>query len=198
MLSDHQQQLRDRFLAAPVLQAPPPWQPTLDRRTPIGGLLGIGFATHPNTGHDLVMVVSQDGHGLFDVSTGDKIARDHDPDPDTSTPDAAPDLTCPGPGPISGTRVHIAGLFGGGLHHTTPDGWSLDIVAPEWPHHRVLLSSNGNIYKDPHGQGWWHIFDSDHSTLRAAGFSPSGQTLAIATSSDLTVPFDCRWPMKSG
>jgi hypothetical protein len=95
MLSDYQQQLRDRFLEAPVLQAPQPWQPVVDHRVPIGGLLGIGFASHPDNGRDLVMVVSHDGHGLFDATTGNKIARDLDPDPDTSTPDASPDLTCP-------------------------------------------------------------------------------------------------------
>ncbi|TDC55627.1 hypothetical protein E1281_11595 [Actinomadura sp. KC345] len=187
MLTNYQQQLRDRFLAAPVLAAPPPWQPVLDRRTPIGGLQGIGFAAHPDDGHDLVMVVSQDGHGLFDAITGEKIARDRDPAPDTSTPDASADLTCPGLGPIAGTQVHIAGLFGGGLHHTTPDGWALDIVSPEWPNDRILLSADGDIYKDPPGQGWWHIFHSNYSTFRAAGFSPSGSTLAIATSSDLTL-----------
>ncbi|MEV6139127.1 hypothetical protein AB0L63_24305 [Nocardia sp. NPDC051990] len=187
LLSDYQQQLRDRFLAAPVLPTPAPWQQVLDSRTPIGGLLGIGFAVHPDNGHDLVMVVSHNGHGLFDAVTGEKIARDREPDPDTSTPEDSPDLTCPGLGPIIGTRVHIASLFGGGLHHTTTDGWALDIVAPEWPNDRVLLSAHGDIYKDPPGRGWWHIFHANYSTFRAAGFSPSGLTLAIATSSDLTL-----------
>lgn len=187
MISDYQQRLREHFLAAPVLPAPAPWQPVLDSRTPIGGLLGIGFAVHPDSGRDLVMVVSHDGHGLFDAVTGEKIGRDRDPDPGTSTPDASPDLTCPGLGPITGTRVHIAGLFGGGLHSTTPDGWALHVVSPEWPSDRVLLSSGGNIYKDPPGEHWWHIFHSDYSTYRAAGFSPSGLTLAVATSSDLTL-----------
>ncbi len=187
LLSDHQRRLRDHFLAAPVLPAPAPWHPVRDRRTPIGGLLGIGFSVHPDSGHDLVMVVSLDGHGLFDAVTGEKIAREHEPDPATSTPEDTPDLACPGLGPIAGTRVHIAGLSGGGLHRTTPDGWALDTVAPEWPNERVLLSSDGDIYRDPPGRGWWHIFHSDYSTFRAAGFSPSGLTLAIATSSDLTL-----------
>src|SRR4051812_43577973 len=103
------------------MPAPAPWQPVLDNRTLIGGLLGIGFAVHPDNGRDLVMVVSHDGHGLFDTVPGEKIARDRDPNADTSTPDATPGLTCPGLGPITGTPVHIAGLFGGGLHATTPD-----------------------------------------------------------------------------
>lgn len=137
--------------------------------------------------NNLVMVVSADGHGLFDATTGDKLARDRDPDPETSTPDAARDLTCPGLGPIAGTRVQIAGLFGGGLHSTSGDGWSLDVVAPEWPHQRVLLSTDGGIHQGEPGSSWWHVFHSNRSTLRTAGFSPSGSTLAVATSSDLTL-----------
>lgn len=132
------------------------------------------------------MVVSVDGHGLFDAVTGERIARDRDPD--DSTPDSTPDLSCPGLGPVTGTRVRIAGLFGGGLHTTTADGWTLEVVSSEWPHHRVLLSrGSGMPHSGPHGERWWHIFDSDYSELRAAGFSPSGRTLAVATSSDLTL-----------
>jgi hypothetical protein len=187
LISEHQDQLRKRYVAAPIMPAPAPWQPVLDNRTPIGGLLGIGFAVHPDNGRDLVMVVSHDGHGLFDTVTGEKIARDRDPNPDTSTPDATPNLTCPGLGPITGTPVHIAGLFGGGLHATTLDGWTLDVVSPKWPHHRVLLSTDGGAHQGPPGDHWWHIFHADYSTFRAAGFSPSGLTLAVATSSDLTL-----------
>ncbi|WP_406307191.1 hypothetical protein OHA61_39370 [Streptomyces sp. NBC_00885] len=188
MISEYQQRLRDKFLSVSETPPPAPWRTVLDRRTPIGGLLGIGFAVAPDNGRDLVMVVSVDGHGLFDADTGEKIARDRDPDPEDSTPDAVPDLTCPGLGPVTGTRVRIAGLFGGGLHTTTLDGWSVEDVSPEWPHHRVLLSTDGGMpHSGPHGEGWWHIFDSNYSELRAAGFSPSGRTLAVATSSDLTL-----------
>ncbi|MFE5397504.1 hypothetical protein ACFQ9U_23475 [Streptomyces sp. NPDC056568] len=187
MITEYQQRLRERYLAAPVMPAPEPWRPVLDRRTPIGGLLGIGFAVHPDDGHDLVMVVSSDGHGLFDAVTGERIARDRDPDPDTSTPDAHPELSCPGLGPVGGTQVRIAGLFGGGLHRTTPDGWSLDVVSPEWPHDRVILSAAGGTRGGPAGETWWHVFHSAYSELRTAGFSPSGRTLAVATSSDLTL-----------
>ncbi|MEW1914222.1 hypothetical protein AB0442_38385 [Kitasatospora sp. NPDC085895] len=188
MISDYQQRLRERFLSVPVVAPPAPWRPVFNRRIPIGGLLGIGFVPAPDDGRDLLMVVSRDGHGLFDTVTGEKIARDRDPDPDDSTPDAQPDLSCPGLGPVSATRVRIAGLFGGGLHTTTHDGWTLEVVSPEWPHDRVLLSADGGIpHNGPHGEDWWHIFDSNYSELRAAGFSPSGYTLAVATSSDLTL-----------
>ena len=95
------------------------------------------------------------------------------PGPDTETPAASPDLACPGLGPVTGTRVRIAGLFGGGLHTATSDGWCLDVAAPEWPHHRVLLSADGGAFKGQPGQSWClHVFNSDYSTFRAAGFSP--------------------------
>ncbi|MFP3990597.1 hypothetical protein U9R90_24655 [Streptomyces sp. E11-3] len=178
--------MRDRLLAAPVVPAPEPWRSVAF--APVGGLLGIGFAAHPDSGRDLVMVVSNDGHGLFDAVTGEKIARDRDPDPEDSTPDTVADLTCPGLGRITGSRVHIAGLFGGGLHTTTADGWTLEAVTPAWPNDRVLLSRDGGLpHAGPHGERWWHIFHSHYSELRAVGFSPSGQTIAVATSSDISL-----------
>jgi hypothetical protein len=118
-LSAYQRAMRNRLLAAPVVPAPEPWQPVFEYAygVPVGGLLGIGFATHPATGHDLVMVVSHDGHGLFDAVTGEKIARDRAPAPEDSTPDAVADLSCPGLGPITGSRVRIAGRRRRAAHH---------------------------------------------------------------------------------
>ncbi|MDT0321294.1 hypothetical protein [Streptomyces millisiae] len=188
MFTDHQLQLRERFLAAPVAPAPAPWRPVF-RPGPavrIGGLLGIGFAADPVTGRDLVMIVSQDGHGVLDGATGAVLARDRDPDPDVCDP-TGPFLTCPGLGPLAGLQVRIAGLYGGGLHATTADGWTLDVVSPDWPHQRVLLSTDGGLCHGPAGGCWWHIHHATHATLRTAGFSPSGRTLAIATSADLTL-----------
>lgn len=185
-LSAYQQAMRERLLAAPVVPAPEPWRRSA--YAPVGGLLGIGFAVHPGTGQDLVMVVSSDGHGLFDAVTGEKVARDRDPAPEDSGPDADPALSCPGLGPVAGSRVRVAGLFGGGLHTTTEDGWNLEVVAPAWPNERVLLSRGSGLpHSGPYGERWWHIFHSHYSELRAAGFSPSGQTLAVATSSDLSL-----------
>jgi hypothetical protein len=153
---------------------------------PVAGLLGVGFASHPVSGDDLLMVVSSQGRGLLDASTGAKIARDRDPDRELCEP-SGPDLSCPGLGPLTGLQVRIAGLFGGGLHTTTEDGWTLDVVAPDWPNHRVLLSTDGGLHRGPAGGTWWHIFHSDYSELRVAGFSPSGRALVIATSSDVTL-----------
>ncbi|TQJ89623.1 hypothetical protein [Streptomyces sp. SLBN-31] len=186
----YQRALRNRILAAPVVPAPAPWRPVFEYQygVPVGGLLGIGFATDPDTGHDLVVVVSHDGHGLFDAVTGEKSARDRDADPKDSSRAADPAMWCPGLGPVAGSRVRIAGLFGGGLHTTSGDGWKLEVLAPAWPNERVLLSRDGGLpHSGPHGEHWWHIFHSNYSELRTAGFSPSGQTLAVATSSDISL-----------
>ncbi|MGY6019900.1 hypothetical protein [Streptomyces spinosirectus] len=182
-----------RLLAAPVVQAPEPWRRVA--YVPVGGLLGIGFTSHPGTCQDLVMVVSHDGHGLFDAVTGEKIARDRDPDDEDDDEDdedgdrdADPAQWCRGLGPVAGSRVRVAGLYGGGLHAFGGDGWKLEVAAPAWPNERVLLSRDGGLpHSGPHGERWWHIFQSHYSELRAAGFSPSGQTLAVATSSDLSL-----------
>ncbi|MBO0654621.1 hypothetical protein J1792_18095 [Streptomyces triculaminicus] len=187
MISAHQQRLHDRVLEAPVVPAPSAWRLVGDWRVPVGGLLGIGFAVDPHSGHDLVMTVSTSGHGLFDAVTGEKIARDRDPDDDSCTPDTTPDLTCPGLGPVAGSRIHIAGLFGGGLHSGTGDGWTVTVASPEWPSHRVLLVRASGLHRGAHEEDWWHVLHANYSEFRAAGFSPSGHTLAVATSSDLTL-----------
>ncbi|MFJ9951758.1 hypothetical protein [Kitasatospora sp. NPDC091207] len=179
----YQQRLRDRFLAAAVTAPPPPWRPVGPGLIPVGGLLGIGFATDPATGSDLVLVVSHSGHGLFDATTGEKLARVYDPGEE---PDG-PDLACPGIGPVADVRVPVAGLYGGGLHTGTDDGWHVEVVVPEWPNERVLLCTGRGPYEGEHGETWWHVHHSSWSTFRTAGFSPSGRTLAVATSSDLTL-----------
>ncbi|MFB6723019.1 hypothetical protein ACFCV3_22765 [Kribbella sp. NPDC056345] len=183
MISPYQQQLRDRFLACPETPPPAPWRLVHSRTVSIGGLQSIGFAQAPGSGHDLVLVASSSGLGVFDCVTGQKLARDSEAD---ESPMGA-ELSCEGIGPLAGVRVPMAGLYGGGLH-TSAVGWTVNVVYPEWPHERILLSTDSMApYRQPHGDGWWCVFDSNYSELRAAGFSPSGQTLAVATSSDLTL-----------
>nr|BFE60513.1 hypothetical protein GCM10020063_050390 [Dactylosporangium thailandense] len=184
-LSDYQRGLRTRFLQAQVVPPPQPWTPAASHCTPVGGLQGVGFAVDPASHRDLLLVTSIDGHGLFDTVTGQKLARDRDPYPDLPCPDE--DLSCPGLGPIAGVPVRIAGLHGGGLHTGTQDGWVVDTVSPDWPSERVVLSRDGNPNSGEEGSTWWLIFHSTYSELRAVGFSPSGNTLVVATSSDVTI-----------
>ncbi|GAA2569918.1 hypothetical protein GCM10010435_50040 [Winogradskya consettensis] len=174
--------VRRRFLDAAVVPAPPPWHQVACAA--VGGLVGVGFAPDPASGRELLMAVSHNGHGLFDPADGELLARDEDPA--SLYPDDE-ELTCPGPGLLAGRAVRIAGLYGGGLHTTAPDGWSVDIVAPDWPSERVLLSYRASPYTAAEQQGWWHIHHNTVSELRATGFSPSGAFLVIATTSDVTI-----------
>ncbi|MGW1764325.1 hypothetical protein ACWCQL_09620 [Streptomyces sp. NPDC002073] len=128
MISDYQQRLREQFLSVPVVAPPVPWYPIPNGLIPIGGLLGIGFALAPDDGRDLVMVVSVDGHGLFDTATGEKIARDRDPDPDDSTPEGVESGLTMGEGPAPHTaepgppcgRRRAAARPAGPVSRTTP------------------------------------------------------------------------------
>lgn len=119
---------------------------------------------------------------------GKRIARDRDPAPEDGLPDSDADLSCPGMGPVAGSRARIAGLFGGGPHTTAEGSWALEVVAPAWPNERVLLSRGSGLpHSGPYGERWWNISRSNCSGLRAVGFLPSGQSVAVATSSDLSL-----------
>ncbi|MGZ3146481.1 hypothetical protein ACVDFE_31715 [Lentzea chajnantorensis] len=181
-LSDYQLDLRARVLAAPTVPAPAPWRPADDHMVAIGGLLAVGFATHPGNGRDLLLVASSTGLGLFDTTTGERLARDRDDESGW----VEDDLTCQGIGPVAHLRVPMAGLDGGGLHTGAP-GWAVDVVSPDWPSHRVLLSTGSPFFSGAHGESWWQVFHANYSELRAAGFSPSGATLVVATSSDISL-----------
>ena len=177
-LSPYQRAMRNRLLAAPVMPAPEPWRPVFayEYGVPVGGLLGIGFATDPDTGHDLVMAVSSDGHGLFDAVTGEKIARDRDPAPEDSTPDAVADLSCPGLGPITGSRVRIAGVFGGLLHvprsrllSLRPNDRRSDEQRPLPVDPRWGVAQWG---KSGSGATWKRVGNAGQNGLRGTGRSP--------------------------
>lgn len=181
-MNTHQERLRARFRNAPLQPPPPPWRPLPPLA--VGGLTGVGFGPHPDSGEDLILVTSHQGRGVVNCGTGQRVARDPDPEP------AWPDdytLTCEGIGPLAGTAIQISGLLGGGLHTTTTNGWSIDIVTPEWPIESILLSNLGDPYRDEAGTTWWHIHREEGCEIRAAGFSPTGHTLAIASSCTLTL-----------
>ncbi|MEV2268303.1 hypothetical protein [Nonomuraea africana] len=165
--------LRRRFRDAPLHPPPAPW-----RRVPVqqvGGLTDVGFGSRP-AASDLLLVASSAGRGVFDCVSGERVARDHE--------DVHPDdpLVRGGIGPLAGVGVPMAGLWGGGLHTTTADGWAVHLVAPDWPVESVLLSQDDEPYQ---GSRWWHIHREEGCELRAFGFSPSGRTLVIASACDL-------------
>lgn len=138
----------------------------------VGGLFQVGFAG----GRDRLLVLSSDGRGVFDRTSGEKVARDDAEPMDTFDPIR---LTAPGFGPLEGEPVRMAGLFGGGLPVTTEDCYMLEEHSPRWPRRGLVLVRPDRS----------RIFLGDDSVceLRAFGFSETGVSFVVATSCDLTI-----------
>lgn len=162
--------------------APVPW-----RELPnplIGGLLEVGFSASGK----YLLTVSWSGRGVFDCSSGEKLARDPDSPDDTKTWHDFNRLEAEGIGPISGERVRLCGIWGGGLNLQTADGWSLDVETFDWPIKTAILSapeSHGifNIHKPFNGT----IIERTDEETRAFGFSHTGKNLVLAGSNFLRI-----------
>ena len=118
---------------------------------------------------------------MFDARTGERVARDYEDDWPGYDPLT---LHAEGIGPLAGVSVPQAGMAGGGLPVCTSDGWHLDVMAIWWPVRHVLLSRLFGAPPSP-GGGSTVVAEDGACTLRAAGFSPTGRTAAVATSCDL-------------
>ena len=98
------------------------------------------------------------------------------------------ELEASGIGPLMGQVVRMAGLTGGALPTTTRDGWALERLTVAWPHESVLLTAPGSwIFEDRAGRSSEFVKIAEESELRACGFSPTGRSLVVATSSDVTM-----------
>lgn len=164
-----------------MVAPPEPWRRVL--LAAVGGLVAVGFASAPDDGRDLVMVVSHNGLGLYDAVSGEWLAREYEPDDEQP----GDDLRCDGIGPLEGVRVPTAGLFGGGLDLVAHGGWSLTVDRSGAEGGQVVLLADGAGRRGAQGAAWWRLFGDRGVELRAAGFSPSGRTLAVATTADLTL-----------
>ncbi|MGK3998568.1 hypothetical protein [Sorangium sp. So ce1024] len=180
---DHLVPVIRRVRAAPVQDPPAPWQ----RRAAyaVGGLTDVGFGR----GSDLLLVISHSGRGVFDCLAGARVARD------ASVPEAGEDewqdtseLEAEGIGPLAGQTVRTAGLFGGALAHSTRDGWTVERIALDWPEESLLLVPPGAfIYETRPGRSAEFTKVAVQIAPRAWGFSPTGKSLILATSSDVTI-----------
>jgi hypothetical protein len=173
--------LRDRFSYLDNLKpsdAPLPWRklPTVH----LGGLWHVGFGEKS----DLLLLISVTGRGAVDCTTGEVVARD---DAEYYAPLGS--LTGDGIGPLENQIVHVAGISGGGLSRATSDGWSIELHPLSWPDEEIILCPPGQtMLWQAQGAGE-NLFKLQPlpSPLVAFGFSPTGKTLIVATSSDLTV-----------
>ncbi len=164
-------------------EPPSPWRKKTEHA--VGGLVAVGFGD----GSDDLLVVSSQGRGVFDCTTGERVARDRG--------DAAYDsirLEALGIGPLQDQVIRVSGLDGGGLPAGTDDGWSADRFVIEWPIESLVLTPPGSwIYGvlDGRRHDFTKVFED--SEIRAWGFSPTGKTLLLATSSEVVIYGRKRW-----
>lgn len=176
-LPDHLIPVVRRMRATPISDPPKPWRCT--GSFAVGGLTDVGFSHHS----DLLLVISSNGRGVFNCQTGEKVARDYD-DGDWQDTMA---LEAEGIGPLADQWIKTAGLHGGGLPIVATDGWTADDFVLDWPDHTLLLVHPGSwAYGDGFGKPANYTKVAVESELRAWGFSPTGRSLIIATSSYLT------------
>lgn len=159
----------------PIEEPPEPWY--AHQLFHVGGLLAVGFAENS----DLLLVISTQGRSVIDCCSGTKIARDRD-DEDLHFDEIT--LKAHGFGPLDGHIITIAGLYGGGLPLFTHDGWNVKAIPLPWPYYGIFLRTPPSDTK-PANTHTTYIGDAGACELRAYGFSPTGQSLIIATSCDL-------------
>ena len=89
---------------------------------------------------------------------------------------------------MKGKLIKMAGLLGGGLPIITEDGWCLESVTINFPETMILLVEPGS---DLYGMTWNKPDNlakiDQQATIRAYGFSYTGQSFIVATSSDVSI-----------
>jgi hypothetical protein len=176
-IPEHLKALYRQLLALPASPPPSPWR--LAATHAVGGLTDVGFADSS----DLLLVISV-SRGLFDCVTGERIARDPSEDFDYDTSN----LLAFGIGPLAERSIRTAGLHGGGLAFRTWDGWGLDLFTLAWPVGSLFLTPPGHwIYGPAFNMPGTTAKLVTEPEIRAFGFSPTGRSFIIATSSDLSI-----------
>jgi hypothetical protein len=169
--------LRKELRASQQVMPPAPWRKVTI--IAVGGLRSVGFERNS----ELLLVVSSQGRGIIDCSSGNKVARDYDEYYENEQ-----FLEADGIGPLQGKMVHISGLFGGGLPTSTPDAWHVELVSLDWPVQDIfLVEPRSSLYGARHGLPAIFYKIGSEIELRACGFSYTGNSLIIATSSNLVI-----------
>lgn len=146
-----------------------PWQRISVR--PIGGLTAIGF----DRASDTLLVTSSDGQSVIDAASGEIQYRNKDNDGLDIAALKATRLNHP-----ADERIDMCGLFGGALRCVTNDGWSATQVTHGTQTACLLHLTNQTTPSS-------HLLSREQDEIRAFGFSWTGQTLALATSTTLTL-----------
>jgi hypothetical protein len=126
--------LRAAVRQLPVVPEPQGWR--FVGSFAIGGLQAVGFSRYC----DSLLVVSSQGLGIFDAETGERVARDADPDWKAVFDDR--NLRCQGFDILADEVIDLCGIDGGGLPMTTSRGEVLELVGMDFPQSAVVLSTN--------------------------------------------------------
>lgn len=177
MTTTHLDPIRQQIRSLKIDLPPSPWKKI--GIVAVGGLRNIGF----DRDSERLLIVSSMGRGVIDCCDCRKVARD---EAEYYADDIQ--LEAEGIGPLEGKTIRVAGLTGGGLPTVTQDGWMLEVVTLDWPEHDVLLAEPyTTIYDSLYGKPSRFKKIARESELRACGFSYTGQSLVIATSSEIVV-----------
>lgn len=140
---------------------------------PVGGTTEIGFSQN----ECFLLVVSWQGRGVIDTTTGQKVARDpEEPRGDCPWLDEK-NKSVIGIGPIKGETIQCVGLWGGGLP-THSRSFAVRVSAQAGGEDVTLLNTETNSSE---------VLQTAITDIRAMGFSPSGDLVVIATSSDVEI-----------
>ena len=121
----------------------------------------------------MLLVVSHEGRGVYDCLSGQRVALDKNED---IWPDHDKDAnTFSGVGPLLGVRIKTHGLYGGdGLVKQNHDGDRLTMHEDE-------------LWLEPVRGERELVLDLSKSEVRAHGFSPTGKSFVVGTSTDLAI-----------
>jgi hypothetical protein len=173
----HLDPLRAELGSLKLTQPPSPWRKV--SMIAVGGLRAVGFDRQS----ELLLVVSYAGRGVIDCKTGERIARD-----DSEYFEDTRFMEAQGIGPLEGLTLRVSGGQGGGLPTSTHDGWSVEVLTREWPEQEVLiLEPFASLYDILQRKPSRFQKIAVESELRAFGFSYTGRTLIIASSSDIVI-----------
>jgi hypothetical protein len=148
----------------------------------IGGLENIGYADNS----DNLIVLSSQGRGIFNCVTGEKINRDSI---DWWSQFDELTSTINGFGLLENAIIKTSGLYGKYLlPKETTDGWSLVKRENEFDDHPFEKNLVTKIFlASPTKEQIIFISKDGPCELRSFGFSPTGHSLIVALSCELTI-----------
>ncbi|MGB3759318.1 MAG: hypothetical protein WBA07_23550 [Rivularia sp. (in: cyanobacteria)] len=173
---EHLKPFKRKLLNLEIQKPLPPWK--FKTAILVGGLCSVGF----DRDTDNLLIVSHSGRGVVDCSTCKKIARDREYYYENKY------LEAEGIGCLSGKIIKMAGIDGGGLPTSTEDGWCLELVTINFPQEMIFLVEPGSdLYSMTYNRSDNFTKIEQRESIRAYGFSYTGQSFIIATSSDLII-----------